>query len=222
MSMLFFGKAGNGSCRQAIEFAQLHFDDVIVGEATRGEPFPTELERWSGDYIVSYLCPWVIPASLLDRAREAAINFHPGPPEYPGVGCTNFAIYKEEPTFGVTCHHMAPAVDSGPIISVRRFPLHPTDTVLSLTHRCYAYLLAVFYDVMSEVVLHRSLPASPETWRRQPYRRAELDALCEVTPAMSEGEIRRRVRAVTYPGMPGAYTWVNGEKVPYPADEWQR
>lgn len=83
--------------------------------------------------MISYLCPWILPEHLLERAKVASVNFHPGPPEYPGIGCTNFAIYNQEVIFGMTCHHMATRVDTGKIVAVRRFPLFPTDTVLSLT-----------------------------------------------------------------------------------------
>ena len=60
----------------------------------RDDKFPEDIEWWKGDYIVSFLSPWVISNSLLNRAKKASINFHPAPPEYPGIGCTNFAIYE--------------------------------------------------------------------------------------------------------------------------------
>ena len=108
--------------------------------------------------IVSYLSPWIIPASILGNASVAAVNFHPGPPKYPGIGCTNFAIYREEEIFGITCHHMHATVDTGPIIAVRRFPLLPTDSIYSLTQRCYAEILTLSYDVFSRLALGQSLP----------------------------------------------------------------
>ena len=179
---------------------------------SRGEPFPPSLEQWSGDYIVSYLSPWIIPEPLLDRARRASINFHPGPPEYPGIGCTNFAIYDGVDSFGITCHHMNPKVDTGKLIAVRRFPLYETDTVLSLTQRCYEQLLLAFHEIAPLLVAGEELPELEEHWTRKPYRRQELDDLCRITPGMSEAEIRRRVRAVTFPDMPGAYIELAGHR----------
>ena len=169
--------------------------------------------EWSGDYIISYLSPWVLPRAILEKASKAAINFHPGPPEYPGIGCTNFAIYQEAAEFGVTCHHMNPKVDTGSIIAVHRFPLLASDSVWSLTHRAYAYILQLFYEVMIDVLKNTELRTSDETWRRKPYLRSELDELCRVTPEMSEAEKNRRIRATVFPGAPGPYMDLGTEKL---------
>jgi methionyl-tRNA formyltransferase len=212
MTLLFIGKQHDAFCQHALDFLKHNYPaPITVALGTRGDPFPAATcEAWQGDYIISYLSPWIIPAPILQRAHTASINFHPGPPEYPGIGCTNFAIYHQEEVFGVTCHHMAPRVDTGQIIAVRRFPLLPTDSVLSLTRRCYAAMLELFYAVATTICQHKPLPVSPETWQRKPYKRAELNALCKLTLDMSAEEIQRRVRAVTYPGAPGAYIEIAG------------
>src|SRR5574337_1427381 len=98
---------------------------AIVGKW--GDPFPALWSEWEGDVIISYLSPWIVPTWLLKKAKIAAINFHPGPPEYPGIGCTNFAVYNAESEYGVTAHHMAGKVDTGAIIAVQRFPVLKDD-----------------------------------------------------------------------------------------------
>ena len=87
-----------------------------------------------GEYIVCFRSLFVLPKRLIDSASIAAINFHPAPPEYPGSGCINFALYDEVSGYGVTAHFMNELVDNGKIIEVRRFPVAPYDnlpTVLS-------------------------------------------------------------------------------------------
>lgn len=205
MSLLFIGKIDDPACRRALEFVELHFPGAVKVLGRRGAPFPDDLLSWKGDYLVSYLSPWIIPGALLERAGVAAINFHPGPPEYPGIGCTNFALYNEETVYGVTCHHMAAKVDTGSIIAVRRFPIFPSDTVWSVTQRCYAHILVLFYEILSTIRAGKPLPVSTETWTRRPYRRSELDELCRLTPEMTPEEQARRIRATTYPGMPGPW-----------------
>jgi methionyl-tRNA formyltransferase len=145
-----------------------------------------------------------VPAAWLARVQVAAINFHPGPPEYPGIGCTNFALYEGATHYGVTCHHMAANVDAGAIIRVARFPIAPTDSVWSLTQRSYAYLAVVFYEIIDLIVAGAPLPRSPERWTRRPFRRSELNALCRLTAQMSEEEVKRRLRATTFPNYPSA------------------
>ena len=212
MSILLIGKKDDFYFKNAKEFVLRNFSTAEFIEGTRGQAFPEEYQWWEGQFIISYLSPWIIPNTLLKRASVAAINFHPGPPEYPGIGCTNFAIYNSEKTFGITCHHMDPKVDTGKIIAVRRFPLFETDTVYSLTQRCYAYMQTCFYDIVSQIAEGKTLPDAGEPWKRIPYKRIELNELCRISPEMSEAEIQRRVKAVTFPGMPGAYTELAGKK----------
>ena len=213
-SVLFFGKKDSPHCALAVEFIKRHFSDYSIYRMRRGDRFPEETNWCRPDYIISYLSPWIIPGYLLDRARVASINFHPGPPEYPGIGCTNFAIYDEADTFGVTCHHMAPEVDTGAIIAVKRFSLYNNDTVLSLTQRCYTHIHAMFYDIMDSILGNSELPQSAEFWTRRPYTRAELNELCR-TPDMPDEEVRRRIRATTYPGAQGAYMEAGGARFEY-------
>ncbi|MBI3318264.1 MAG: hypothetical protein HYZ90_03830 [Candidatus Omnitrophica bacterium] len=156
------------------------------------------------DYLISYLSPWIIPREILERSLVAAINFHPGPPEYPGIGCTNFALYEGAARYGVTCHHMLPRVDAGPIVRAVRFPLTGSDSVASLTYRSYAVMAALFYEIADRILAGEPLPQSQERWTRRPFRRSELNALCRLESGMSEEEIRRRVRATTFSGHPGA------------------
>lgn len=201
--ILVLGKEDDELCARAMAYVTLQASDVEVHRGRRGEAFP-QIQGQSFDYLISYLCPWVVPAQWLQQVRVAAINFHPGPPEYPGIGCTNFALYEGAASYGVTCHHMELTVDTGPIIRIIRFPLYQTDTVLSLTRRCYAAINWLFYEIFDLILAGQPLPQSAEHWTRKPFRRADLDALCHLAPEMDDEEIRRRIRATTFPGYPGA------------------
>ena len=85
LSILFLGKEDDKFCEKAQCFVKNNFknSDVFLGKW--GDSFPDRINSWQGDYIISYLSRWIIPNSILSRARKAAINFHPGSPEYPGV-----------------------------------------------------------------------------------------------------------------------------------------
>jgi len=198
LRVLFIGKKDDYYSGIAAQFIQLHFPNSKIVFSSRHIPFPEELFEWKGDYIISYLAQWIIPAALLSNAGIAAINFHPGPPAYPGIGCTNFALYNGEKEFGITCHHMQPMVDSGSIIAVRKFPILPDDTVYSLTHRCYAEIINLFYFIITGIIQGKELPKTDEAWLRKPYTRKQLDALCELTNDMDQAEINRRLKATTF------------------------
>jgi len=209
--ILFLSKTTDW-CKAAQLFMLKHFRNVTVFEGERDSKFPESAKNWQGDYVISFLSAWVIPQAVLSSAKKAAINFHPAPPEYPGIGCYNFALYDEAKEYGVTCHHMAAKVDSGSIVKVMRFPLFPTDSVESLKDRSMVYLLTLFYEMGGLIAQGQKLPASPEVWQHQPYTRKELNALCRITPDMPEDEMRRRIRATFYPGYPGPYVELAGCK----------
>ncbi len=198
LSILFIGKADDVFSRWAAEFILLHYPSAKIVYGTRQQAFPEELLRWKGDLLISYLSQWVIPEILLQNSSIAALNFHPGPPEYPGIGCTNFAIYNYADEFGVTCHHMASKVDTGSIVAVQRFPVYESDTVYSITQRCYSHILNMFYETVYGVMNGEKIPVSAEVWKRKPYLRKELNELCRLTPDMDIKEIERRIKATTY------------------------
>jgi methionyl-tRNA formyltransferase len=213
-SLLFLGKADDRDCLRALEYCQQNFSPVTHCLGRWGDPLMHEARAWEGDYVISYLSRWVLPADLLARARRAAINFHPASPDYPGIGCTNFALYEDARQYGVTCHHMAPQVDTGPIIAVRRFAILPEDTVASLLARTYEHQIALFLEIAPIMAAGKSLPAAGETWTRRPYTRKEFEALFRITPDMPPAEIARRIRAVSHaPWQP--YVEIQGHRFEY-------
>jgi methionyl-tRNA formyltransferase len=197
-SLLFLGKADDPDCSRALEFCQQHFSPVTRCLGRWGDPLPEPARTWQGDYIVSYLSRWVVPSNLLARAQSAAINFHPASPNYPGIGCNNFALYENATEYGVTCHHMAAHVDTGDIIAVRRFPVVPEDTVATLLRRTYEHQITLFMEIAALMAHGRPLPVTSETWTRRPFTRQEFDALFRISPDMPREEIARRVRAVSF------------------------
>lgn len=197
-SVLFLGKQDDEHAAKALDFCQMNFTDVTACLGKWGDALPEQAGRWSGEYIVSYLSRWIVPDYLLKNAAIAAINFHPAPPEYPGIGCNNFALYEEAVEYGVTCHYMAPQVDTGAIVAVRRFPIFATDDVRSLLARTYDYQLVLFYEIVSLIAEGKELPQSTEEWTRRPFTRREFNQLRRVTPEMNKEEIAKRIRATTF------------------------
>lgn len=212
LQILFIGKENDPFSVQAAEFVQLHYPTAKIIYSIREKPFPKELYNWKGDLIISYLSQWIIPKQLLDSANFAAINFHPGPPEYPGIGCTNFAIYDEAEEFGITCHHMNAKVDTGMLIAMKRFPVFSEDTVYSITQQCYSAILDMFYNIFDIIMSGKNLPAANENWKRKPYLRKELNDLCKLTPDMGVDEIERRIKATNYL-QPWAFMQADGTNI---------
>ena len=114
-----------------------NFDVTYFKSEKRKERLPNYVLSWKGDYIICFRSLSVLPKSLLKKASIAAVNFHPGPPEYPGSGCINFALYDEVNEYGVTAHIMNSKVDNGDILEVKRFKINMNTNLkeaLSKTH----------------------------------------------------------------------------------------
>lgn len=211
MKILFFAKKGDENAKIAANYLKQIFPETTIILGVRKENFPEYINLWKGDYLFSYLSPWIIPKSLLERAEKGAINWHPGSLDYPGIGCTNFAIYNNDKEFGITCHYMNEKVDTGKVIEVKLFPILQNDSVYSITQKCYSLILSSFQSIVKKISNNEKIPISNENWKRKPYTRKELDALCVIEQNMEIEEIERRIKSTTYI-RPWAYTEIKGKK----------
>lgn len=205
LRILFLRKKDNEYAQRAEDFVRKYFRDPLIFSGSRNDKLPANVLNWKGDLLVSFISSWIYPEQLLSNASVAAINFHPGSPDYPGTGCTNFAIYDGVKEYGITCHYMNGTVDSGKIIVVKKFQVDEKDTVYSLTQNCYKLIEECFYEIMNLVLEGKELPVTNETWKRKPFTRKQLDELCHIRPEMSEEEIKKRIKATTYK-TPWAFT----------------
>ncbi|MBD3204697.1 hypothetical protein GF327_10480 [Candidatus Woesearchaeota archaeon] len=195
MKILMLSKK-NKHCNKVSKYLLNYFPNskILIGE--KGESLPKIDESY--DYLISYLSPWIIPEYILDKMKFS-INFHPGCPKYPGIGCYNFAIYNQETEYGVTCHHMLPKVDSGSIIKVNRFRINKEITVKELKDISMKNMFFQFSQIMTYIKNNKELPNSEEKWQRVPYKRKDLQRLCKLDISMNNKEIKKRVQATFFP-----------------------
>ena len=87
----------------------------------------------------------------LKRATKYSINFHSGPPKYPGSGCTNFALLDNSKEYGAIAHLMNNRVDDGAIYKVNNFEILPDDNIDRLTVKTHEELIILFKDVVDDM-----------------------------------------------------------------------
>jgi methionyl-tRNA formyltransferase len=162
------------------------------------------------DFLFNYLSPVIVPERILQSIKRAAVNFHPAPPEWPGIGSASYALFEGDETFGVTAHLMTSKVDSGPIVRSMRFPIVPDDDCESLFQRALNFSLLLFYDVLATVAQIGTATANDEQWKRDAIRRAEFEKWMRISPSDSAEEVRRKVRALHHSTLPGPYVEVAG------------
>ena len=170
----------------------------------------------SADYYISYLSSHIFNKPQLKQAKIAAINFHPGPPEYPGMGCYNFAIRDGVKKYGATCHFMAEKVDAGPIIAVERFNIFDNISVEILQQMTLNYLFSLFTKIMGILLSGGQLESNGEVWKREAYTREDLKELTHIRLPLDddvEKDIGRQIQAAYYPyAQDPPYIKINGKK----------
>ena len=187
--------------------------DIFVGKI--GDKLPLKLKKKKYDIIISYLSPWIITNNLLNKTKLYNINFHPGPPNYPGIGCYNFAIYNQEKFYGVTAHIMNSKVDTGKILGVKKFKINKHITLDKLINLSYLKMYELFKDIVNKTLKNELFPSSNISWKRKPYKRIDLENLCLLKKNYKKNEILKRIRSTYYPGYPGPYFIINDRKFEY-------
>ncbi len=201
IKVLFFAEKKNTYCDCAEKLLKTYFreDQIVSCRGTVGDMLDEEIRFYNPDHIISFASPWIIPKAILNSAKVSAINFHPGPPEYPGMGCYNFALYNQCKRYGVTMHYMEEAIYTGGIISTLYFDTAPFDTVETLELKAMNQLLYLFEKTISSIVCGETFPKSNEKWKRKAFTKKELDKLFEINLLKdSNEEVEKKIKASSH------------------------
>ena len=129
--------------------------------------------------------------------------------------CFNFAIYDEAKEYGATVNIMDPTVDTGKIIAVDRFQINDNETVETLSYKTYESLFKLFTITIDKIFADKSLPRCDEVWTRAPYKRIDLEKLCEINHEMNEDEVNKRIRSTYLKNKPAPFIRLFNKKFEY-------
>jgi methionyl-tRNA formyltransferase len=149
------------------------FDSVEAVYWSPGMSMP-DLSEWDGDWIISFKADLILSRATLERANKGAINFHPSPPRYRGLGGYWWALHNRDASFGITVHHMDERIDHGEIINTASFTIWPRDTVDTLKHRGAVYALMLLNETVAAIVDGKSLASNGMKWGAHLYTSKEL------------------------------------------------
>ena len=112
--VLFLGKDKDIFSRKFINILKKNFEnvDIYLNKNFKDKP-SKKILKWKGDIIISFKNHYILNSKMIRNAKICAINFHPGPPEYRGIGCINFALLKKEKKYGATVHLIKRRIDNG-------------------------------------------------------------------------------------------------------------
>ena len=201
--ILFFGRKG---CRRsAILFQYLKKKSntkvTLIQSNFLGETLNIKRLDNNYDYIFCFRSFYILRKNVLDKINFAAINFHPGPPEYRGTGCINYALYNEVKKYGCTAHIMNNHVDFGKILNVRRFTVKKKDTVETVLMKTYTHMEIQAKKVINLLIkdpknLEKLINKSKkEKWSKKNYKKNDLDKFYEIKKNISRKDIIKKIRA---------------------------
>lgn len=196
--ILFLARKDDMLSDLALEYLQQTGASVFdVRTSQRGEK--PEIPPKNFDLIITFRSYVILTGEQIRDVQGKAVNFHPGPPNHPGTGGLNFALFEDEREFGVTLHRINEKIDDGDIIEVRRFPIFPLDDVPDLLRRTHSHLLNMFIDFCESMVgldwsLERFHHANEE-WSGKRRTSALLNKYQFVDSGITKEDLKARVRA---------------------------
>jgi len=147
------------------------------------------------DVLICVMYDTILKEDFINKRR--CYNFHGGIlPEYRGVGIFSWAIINGEEETGITLHELDAGLDTGPIISYKKFPITNTSTAQSLYLKGMDTLFDLFKEYFVKIVTGDYETKVVEKKPNSLYTRKMLDDLRDVTNLM---------RATYFPGKEGLY-----------------
>ena len=135
---------------------------------------------------------------MIKSAKICAINFHPGPPQYRGIGCVNFALYNKEKYYGATAHLIDRKVDSGKILDCKLFKIFEHDSIQQILEKAYKIQVKQFNSLINKLIkINYDVRKIYKNyyWSSKLYLRKDLDKLYKISKNIKKLELKKRIRA---------------------------
>jgi methionyl-tRNA formyltransferase len=145
--------------------------------------------------LLAFVTSTIVPASVLAALGHSAYNFHPGPPDYPGLSPAQFALYDGARSFGATVHRMVAAVDAGPIVAVSEFAMPESPTLTSVETLAFQHLARLFWDLSPALMAAAPLEETVIAWGSRKSTKRSTEAMCDIGADIAAAELHRRIAA---------------------------
>jgi methionyl-tRNA formyltransferase len=206
--------------RRPVVVAQRHNIPVYTPTVLKDEKWIRLIKDAAPDFIFSFYYRNMIPKSVLDIPRVAALNLHGSLlPKFRGRAPANWVLVEGESETGVTLHEMVEKPDAGDIIAQKKIEIAFEDDVYTL----YMKMTDASRQLMKEILpmlADGSFIRTPQIGASSYFggRKPEDGLIAWQEDALS---LYNLTRAVTHP-YPGAFTLLGGKRLfiwkTYPED----
>ena len=192
---------------------------VLQPLKARDEKFIAELRGLKPDLMVVVAYGQILPQSLLDVPAHGCLNVHTSLlPKYRGAAPIQWAIADGNDETGVTIMQMDAGLDTGPVLSVRRTPILPTDDSQVL-HDRLAQLGAELLIETIPAYVAGTIRAQPQPAEGSTYAAKIKKEDGKIDWSQPAEKIWNRLRA--FSPWPGGFTFLQAEPKPQLLKIWK-
>jgi methionyl-tRNA formyltransferase len=154
----------------------------------------------------------------IDKAEEIIVNLHMAPlPEYRGCNQFSFAIIDKIDFFGTTIHRLEEGIDSGGIISEKRFKIDDDIWINELYNKTFIKSIELFNETFPLLISgnYSVIPQYKYFGKRTTslHLRKEIFDIKKIDLSWSKEKIERHIRASYMPGFEPPFFLLNDKKV---------
>ncbi len=161
----------------------------------------------------------ILPQAILDVPLHGCLNVHTSLlPKYRGAAPIQWAIADGESETGVTIMKMDAGLDTGPILSMRRTPILPTDDSQTLHDRLAQLGAELLVETIPNYVAGKIWP-QPQPAEGSTYAAKIKKEDGQIDWSQPAVQIWNRLRAFT--PWPGAFTFLQLEPKPQLLKIWK-
>ena len=140
-------------------------------ESVKDPAFAEVVRAEEVDLLLNVHSLFVIKPEIVAAPRWGSFNLHPGPlPRYAGLNAPSWAIYRGEPSHGVTLHRMLAGIDTGTIAYQTLFDIGETETGFSVSAKSIKFGLELVRKLLETASENPcAIPAIEQDLNRREY-----------------------------------------------------
>ncbi len=177
-----------------------YFESNKIGEKIHKKYF-----KLNYDYIFCFRSFYILKNNILKRVNKAAINFHPGPPEYRGMGCVNYALYNNSKFYGCTAHLINEKLDNGKIIDVKKFKINKRNSISQVLRKTYITMNGMAISVIKNIkknpnfVENQIFKNKDIKWSNKIKKLKDLNNFYQINKNIKKKDFLNKIRATDTP-----------------------
>jgi methionyl-tRNA formyltransferase len=202
-NILYFGRFDDKKSTKLYKLLKKKFQNVkVCWSKSKKQKIPKNIFSYKNDCIISYRSYFILNKRILSNTRYA-VNFHPGPPDFRGMGCANFAIYQNVKKYGATCHLINNKIDNGKIVKAKLFNIKKNISLEKLLKKTHSEMFILAKSIINKVhdkkfLLDNIKKSNRYNWSKKYYNQSDLENLYKLSIDFSKDEINKVLRATIY------------------------